>query len=221
MRSVFTLSLALVCLGFFSACGSAPDSAEGSTADVEPAAEGAMSTAEMAQELSCWLRGATMEEAMERASPLGETEIALEGHVGKICYGRPSAKGRAVEGGLIPFGQPWRLGANEATAIHFPFPVEVGGIPLEAGSYSLFAIADEFEWQFVLNSNAERWGIPLNDEVRATDVGTFTGLPRALTEPVEQFTINWHTHGGDNGHLVLEWGSTRVEIEVKLLANAQ
>lgn len=217
MRSVFSLSLALLALGFFSACGSAPDSAGDATADVEAGAEGAMSAAEMAHDISCWLQGATMEEALERISPLGETEIVLEGHAAKICYGRPSAKGRTVEGGLIPFGQPWRVGANEATALHFPFPVEVGGIPLEAGSYSLYAIADEFEWQFVLNSNAERWGIPFSDEVRATDVGTFTGLPRALTEPVEQLTINWHTHGGDNGHLVLEWGSTRVEIEVKLL----
>ena len=218
MRSVFPLSLALLSLGFFTACGSAPE-AEDATADVQSGSEGDMSAAEMAQDISCWLRGATLEEAMERVSPLGETEILLEGHTAKICYGRPSAKGRAVEGGLIPFGQPWRLGANEATALHLPFPVEVGGIPLEAGSYSLYAIADEFEWQFVLNSNAERWGIPFSDEVRATDVGTFTGLPRALTEPVEQFTINWHTDGGDNGHLALEWGSTRVEIEVKLLAH--
>lgn len=217
MRSVLTLSLALVSVGFLSACGSGSDATEEPPVDAETAAEGAMSEAEMALDASCWLGGATMEEAAERLSPLGETEIALEGHVGKICYGRPSAKGRAVEGGLIPFGQPWRLGANEATALHFPFPIEVGGIPLEAGSYSLYAIADEFEWQFVLNSNAERWGIPIDDEVRATDVGTFTGLPRTLTEPVEQFTINWHTHGGDNGHLVLEWGTTRVEIEAKLL----
>ena len=216
MRSVVTLWLTLVSLGFLSACGSAPESGD----DAEGPAESAMSGDEMAQDISCWIRGATLEEAMERASPLGQTEIELEGHVGKLCYGRPSAKGRAVEGGLIPFGQPWRLGANEATALHFPFPVEVGGIPLEAGSYSLYAIADEFEWQFVLNSNAERWGIPIDDEVRASDVGTFTGLPRTITEPVEQFTINWHTHGAENGHLVLEWGTTRVEIEVKLLSHA-
>ena len=71
----------------------------------------------------------------------------------------------------------------------------------------------------MLNSEAERSGIPINDEVRANDIATFTGLPRALTEHVEQFTINWHTHGGDNGHLVLEWGTTRVEIEVSLLGH--
>ena len=84
--------------------------------------------AELAQELTCWLNDATLAEAMERVSPLGETTIDLGGHIGKVCYGRPSAKGRQVEGGLIPFGEPWRLGANEATAIHIPFPVAVGGI---------------------------------------------------------------------------------------------
>jgi hypothetical protein len=93
----------------------------------------------------------------------------------------------------------------------------VGGIDLEPGSYSLYAVAGEFEWEFFLNSEAERWGIPIDEEVTARNIGSFTGLPRTLTEPVEQFTINWHPHGGDNGHLVLEWGTTRIEIEVRLL----
>jgi hypothetical protein len=179
-----------------------------------------MSAAEAAQDLSCWLRSATMEEALQRPSPLGETEITLESHVGKICYGRPSANDRVVEGGLIPFDAPWRVGADEATVIHLPFPASVGGIELEPGSYSLYTNAGEFEWEFVLNSNAERWGVPINDEVKAADFATFTALPRPLNEPVEQFTITWHTHGGENGHLVLEWGTTRVEIEVSLLGHA-
>lgn len=198
------------------ACGPASDANVEGNPDAEPLAESPMSQAELAQDLSCWLRDGTLEEARERTSPLGETEIDLGGHIGKFCYGRPSARGREVEGGLIPFGEPWRLGANEATAIHLPFPATVGGVELAAGSYSLYAIAGEFEWEFVLNTNAERWGIPINDGVRASDIGSFTGLPRTLTEPVEQFTVLWHSHGGENGHLVLEWGTTRVEIEVGL-----
>jgi len=215
MRSVFAcfpLFAAFVLLG---ACGPGADGNTDSPND-EGAAEAVMSAAELAQDLSCWLRDATVEEAMERPSPLGETEIDLGGHIAKLCYGRPSARDRVVEGGLIPFGESWRLGANEATAIHLPFAARVGGIELEPGSYSLYAIAGEFEWEFVLNSMAERWGIPIDEAVQAGDFATFTGLPRSLTEPVEQFTINWHTHGGENGHLVLEWGTTRVEIEVSL-----
>jgi hypothetical protein len=216
MRFQHFLPFPLLFLILAGACGPAADSAPESSS--EPEASPEMSAAEAAMDVSCWIRGgATEAEAADRTSPLGQTEITLDGHVGKICYGRPSARERVVEGGLIPFGEPWRVGANEATAIHLPFPAQVGGIELQPGSYSLYAVAGEFEWEFFLNSEAERWGIPIDEDVMASNVGSFTGLPRTLTEPVEQFTINWHTHGGDNGHLVLEWGTTRVEIEVRLL----
>ena len=109
------------------------------------------------------------------------------------------------------------MGANEATAIHLSFPASIGGIEVQPGSYSIYAVAGEFEWEFFLNSEAERWGIPFNEDVVAQNIGSFTGLPRTMTEPVEQFTIEWHGHEGDNSHLVLEWGTTRVEIEVRLL----
>jgi len=216
MRSLSAFSPLIVGLGLLVACGPAAD---GNTdaGGGEAAMEAGMSAAEADRDISCWLRDATMAEAMERPSPLGETVIDLGGHVAKFCYGRPSARDRVVEGGLIPFGEPWRVGANEATAIHLPFEASVGGIELEPGSYSIYAIAGEFEWEFVLNSTTERWGIPINEAVQAGDFATFTGLPRSLNDPVEQFTVNWHTHGGENGHLVLEWGTTRVEIEVSLL----
>ena len=218
MRSLSTISSALFSLALLGACGPAADSeADGSVPAQLAAAEPAgMSAEEAAQDLSCWLAQGTMEEALQRPSPPGEAEIVLEGHVGKICYSRPSARDRVIEGGLIPFDAPWRIGANEATVIHLPFPAIVGGIELEAGSYSLYTNAGEFEWEFVLNSNAERWGTPIDDEVKAADIATFTGLPRTIGEPVEQFTITWHTHDGGSGHLVLEWGTTRVEIEVSL-----
>lgn len=216
MRYQRSLPFALLLAVLSGACGPASDSEAESSG--EAAAGGDVAAAEASIDLSCWLRdGATEAEAAERTSPLGQTEIALEGHMGRICYGRPSARDRVVEGGLIPFGEPWRVGANEATAIHLSFPALVGGVELQPGSYSLYAVAGEFEWEFFLNSEAERWGIPINEDVMASNVGSFTGLPRTLTEPVEQFTINWHTHEGENGHLVMEWGTTRVEIEVRLL----
>jgi hypothetical protein len=81
----------------------------------------------------------------------------------------------------------------------------------------MYVVAGEFEWEFFLNADAQRWGIPINDGVRASDIGSFTGLPRTMSEPVEQLTINWHTHDPHNGHLVFEWGTTRIDVEVALL----
>jgi hypothetical protein len=220
MRSLLTLPTLFVFMALMGGCGSAGDQGGEAAPEAEAEPGSAMSAEELGQDMSCWLRGATPEEAMERPSPLGETEFSLEGNVGKVCYGRPSARDRQVEGGLIPFGETWRLGANEATAIILPFPARIGGVELQPGTYSIFAIPGEFEWEFVINSNAQRWGIPIDDAVRATDVGSFTGLPRAMTEPVEQFTIRWHTHDDHDGHLVLEWGRTRVEFEVALLEHS-
>ncbi len=168
-----------------------------------------------AQEPECWLARGTPAEAAERASPLGETLIVLGTVTGKACYGRPSARGRPVAGNLIPFGQPWRMGANEATVLHLPFPAVVGDLELEPGSYSLYTVAGEEEWNIVANGTAERWGIPINDDVVAADLGTVT-VPSAMTEDmVEQLTFTWEAEGDDRGVLVVEWEHTRVEIPIR------
>ena len=217
MRTLLSLSSVLAGLALFMACGPAAD-AEATESAGSRAVTGdpGMSGANDLQDLSCWLRNATMEEALQRPSPLGETEIVLGDQVGKVCYGRPSARDRVVEGGLIPFDGPWRLGANEATVIHLPFPARVGGIDLEPGSYSIYAIPGELEWEFVLNRNFERWGIPIDDGVRSADIGSFTSMAGQMTEPVEQLTVSWHADGANEGHLVLEWETTRVEIPVSV-----
>jgi hypothetical protein len=224
MRLMIARFPLLLGLAFLAACNGAPGSgaaAEHSGSEPSEAAAQATTAAAEDQEMSCWLRNATPEEAMARPSPLGETEINLGGKAGMICYGRPSARDRVVEGGLIPFDGPWRLGANEATAIHLPFAASVGGMELEPGSYSLYANAGESEWTFVVNSVAERWGIPFGPEVQAADIGSFNAATQALDDPVEQFTILWRPGGEDSGHLVFEWGSTRVEFEVRARDQAE
>lgn len=163
---------------------------------------------------ACWFRGATAAEAQERPSPAAAIAIPMGGESAQLCYSRPSARGRTVMGGLVPFGQPWRLGANEAVQLHLPFAAQVGGVSLEPGVYSLYAVPGESEWEFMLNTNYQRWGIPLNAEVRSTEVGTFTRSSASTDEMVEQFTIRWEAHGEMMGHLVMEWEHTRVEVPI-------
>lgn len=164
----------------------------------------------------CYLARGDMDQAAQRPSPLGATTISMGDRTATVCYGRPSANGRTVMGELVPFGQAWRLGANEATAIHLPFAAEVGGIELEPGSYSLYAVPGPEEWTIFLNSSYERWGVPINDEVRATEVGSFSRPAEAMDGMVEQLTLSWDGHGPDMGHLVVEWEHTRVEIPVHM-----
>lgn len=93
-----------------------------------------------------------------RASPhssvsqtIGTTEITVD-------YHRPGVKGRQIWGGLVPYDQPWRMGANEATTIEFSDPVTIGGSAVPAGKYSFFAIPARDEWTLILNKDPEQWG---------------------------------------------------------------
>jgi hypothetical protein len=164
---------------------------------------------------ACYLRSGTPEEAMQRPSPLGVTSITLGGEEATLCYGRPSAKNRDVMGGLVPYGTPWRMGANEATALHLPFPAAIGGVQVAPGDYSLYAEPDEGTWRIVVNRSAERWGIPINDEVRRADVGGFERPVVSILEMVEQLTYAWEQDGPDAGRIVMTWEHTRLEIPVR------
>jgi len=166
----------------------------------------------------CWIapgRG-TPAEAQQRPSPKMSLEFTLGGQTATLCWDAPSLRGREVfsPGGLQPFGQPWRLGANEATALHLPFGGDIGGVEVGPGSYSLMAIPGEESFEIIVNSVTERWGVPIGPEVRSNDLGSFTRSVTQLDEPVEQMRFRFESHGENMGHLVMEWETTRVEIPV-------
>ena len=205
---ITTLTIASCLL--VSACGGSEggDMAGEPAADTPAAAESASTS-----ELGCFLRGATVDEAMERPSPLGRTEFSYSGGEGLLCYGAPSARGREIMGGLVPFGEPWRIGANEPTTIHLTGATTVGGVALEPGSHSLYAIPTDGEWEFLINTSWERWGIPIDANVRSTEIGSFTVTPESTADMVETLRYDWEP-AQSGGALVLEWEDTRLRIPV-------
>lgn len=209
MRFTSTLPAALAFVAVAAACGG--ESADQTEAPAtEPAPQMTAAPAS-----SCFLNGASMEEAQARPSPLQEVDFSVGGHDGTLCYGAPSANGRQVMGALVPFGEPWRLGANEATALHLTGPAQIGGVNLEAGSYSLYSVAGETEWTFYLNSAVERWGIPIGDDIRATEVGSFKAPVEATDGMVERLTFTFAPwEDGTMGDLVVEWENTRVKFHL-------
>lgn len=165
---------------------------------------------------SCWVRGERSRLAT-RASALDSADTRVGNATVKVCYSRPGARGREIMGGLVPWDEPWRLGANEATTLHLPFAAEIAGVRVEPGSYSLYAIPSDTTWQIVVNRTAQRWGVPINEQVRAQDVGTGTVRAEALTEPVEMFTVRFGSASGNGTELIAEWERTRVRIPVRRL----
>lgn len=176
------------------------------TADADPVA--AVNVPAAAQELSCSVQGSAAD-AAARPSPLTQLRFSYSGGEGLLCYGAPSARGREVMGGLVPFGSPWRLGANEPTAFHLSAPTQIGGVSVDAGTYSFYAIPGAEEWEFFLNPNYERWGIPINADIRSTEVGSFTAAVGSTNGMVEKLTFS-----NADGGLVMEWENTRIMIPI-------
>lgn len=132
----------------------------------------------------------------------------------KIDYSRPGVKGRKIWGELVPFGQVWRAGANNATVITFSDPVEIGGKALPAGAYALFAIPGPTAWTLVLNRNAKQWGA--YSYKQEEDALRIQAVPAALGQPVEYLQYTIQVKSMDTLRVDLAWEKLAVGFDVKL-----
>jgi hypothetical protein len=142
------------------------------------------------------------------ASPKAEAKGTLGASKVTIVYCQPSARGRKVMGSLVPFGEVWRTGANEATTIEFDKPVKVEGKDLAAGKYSLFTIPGESEWTIIFNKDTKQWGA--YSYKSSDDVLRVTVKPTKVDAAVETFAISV---GGEQ--IELKWENTVVPVKIK------
>lgn len=150
-----------------------------------------------------------------RKSPLDSLSFTVGGKAVKVCYGRPSLRGRKMLGSQpVPYGKLWRTGANEPTMIHTTGPIAVAGIKLPPGSYSLYTVPGPTEWVVIVNRSITQWGEESNytEQVKAQEVGRAKVKAEAASAPVETFTIRAEPAGADATALVLEWQATKVRI---------
>ena len=135
-----------------------------------------------------------------------------KGTIGKmdveVNYHAPSARGRTIMGDLVPYGQVWRTGANNATTISFSSDVKVEGKSLPAGKYALFTIPGESEWTIIFNKVTEQWGSFNYDEDE--DALRVSVKPSKTGEFVETFHIDVVGDG-----VTLAWENTMVKFGVE------
>src|SRR5471030_1377821 len=129
-----------------------------------------------------------------------------------ITYSRPNVKGRLIFGGINPYGQVWRTGANAATTINFTENVIVEGHSVPAGTYSLFTIPDKDMWTVILNKTVKQWGAYSYDA--AQDFLRFQEKPIYLDEKRETFTIQFANATTKSSDLYLVWDHTAVAIHL-------
>ncbi len=153
-----------------------------------------------------------------RKSPLDSVTFTIANKVVKVCYGRPSARGRTMLGGTeIPYGKLWRTGANEPTILYAPVALRVAGLAVPPGVYSLYTVPGAVEWEIIVNRSTSQWGeeSSYTQEVKAQELGRAKVKRETLTTPVETFTLKAEPTGDKAASLLLEWEKTRVRIPVE------
>jgi len=148
----------------------------------------------------------------QKPSPAASAACDLGGGQSiKTDYSSPRMRGRKIFGELVPYGQVWRAGANEATTFVTSTSLKVGGKDVPAGSYTIFAIPNQDKWTLIINKKTGEWGIPYkyeSDELARVDMHL-----SKLPSPLENFTIAYDkTANGCTMHM--DWDTTRASVEI-------
>ena len=127
-----------------------------------------------------------------------------------VDYGRPSRRGRQIFGSLVPYDEVWRTGANAATTLVVGAPVELGGEPLPAGTYTLYSIPAQTGWTLIVNRQTRQWG---TEYTEGQDV---MRVPMSVSrvEPVDTFGIAVEG-GAAEGRLVFAWDTLQGTVAVR------
>ncbi|HLB10916.1 MAG TPA: DUF2911 domain-containing protein [Gemmatimonadaceae bacterium] len=124
-----------------------------------------------------------------------------------VDYGRPLARGRVLLGNVVPFNQVWRTGANAATQFMTSAPITLAGLPLAAGTYTLWTVPrEDGKADLIVNKQSGQWGTEYDSKL---DLGKKGLLVDKTTSPVEEFTVSIVPAGAKKGTLVMEWGTFR------------
>jgi Protein of unknown function (DUF2911) len=147
------------------------------------------------------------------ASPPGEATLKFDdGKSVTIQYSRPSIRGRKIFGGLVPYDEVWRTGANAATSLKTDTILTIGGANVPAGSYTLYSLPGASSWKLIINKQTGQWGTEYD---KAQDLARVDMKVGQLPSALEQFTISFDKTGGDSATLKLEWDTTVASVDVK------
>ena len=153
--------------------------------------------------------------AQNKKPPLSPPEQAqckfTDGKTITIDYSSPRMKGRKIFGDLVPYGEVWRTGANDATTFVTTAPLTIGSTNVPAGNYTIFTVPNQDKWSLIINKKTGEWGIPYkyeSDELARVDMKV-----SKTPSPVENFTIAFGQMGGSCG-LSLSWENTQASVQL-------
>lgn len=161
------------------------------------------------------LQSMAQEELKPRPSPLSMVTMKYKNSYVKVTYGRPHKKGREIFGALVPYGQVWRTGANEATEITLTADMMIGKDKLEAGTYTIFTIPGKERWTVIFNKDLGQWGAyNYNEKADAVRIEVLSQQDdKNLWEP---FTIEFD-QSNSQANMLMMWERTKISVPINFI----
>jgi hypothetical protein len=149
----------------------------------------------------------------KRPSPPANAKCQFaDGKTINVDYSSPRVKGRKIYGSLVPYGQEWRTGANEATTFDTTANLEISGTTIPAGHYTLFTVPAEGTWKLVISKKTGEWGIPYPGT--QYDLARVDMKKQALPSNVENFTISFQKADPRSCVMNIDWEKTRAYVDI-------
>lgn len=153
------------------------------------------------------------QEQKKPLSPPGTAEFSFDdGSKITVQYSRPSIRGRKIMGGLVPYGEVWRTGANAATSFVTTADLMIDTTKVPAGSYTLYTLPSAEGWKLIINKQTGQWGTEYD---QSQDLARIDMNKSELKQPLEQFTIHFEPAKGGTTKMLLDWENTSVGVSIK------
>src|SRR6266581_9156965 len=147
----------------------------------------------------------------QRPSPAAQAQCKFsDGKTITVDYSSPRMKGRKIFGELVPYGEVWRTGANDATTFVTTADLTAEGKDIPAGNYTIFTVPTQDKWTLIVNKHTGEWGIPYKYE--SEELARVPMSVSKTSSPVENFTIAFDQSGG-GCTLQLSWENTQASAK--------
>ena len=147
-------------------------------------------------------------------SPRMTTSVTVDGKKITIGYGAPSARGRKIMGGLVPYGEVWCTGANDATSLDTEADLDINGMKVPKGSYTLWTLPNPNEWLLIVNKQTGQWHTDYRERY---DFGRVKMNVKSVSSPVERLKLELTGTGGNKGMLAVSWETLEASVPITVL----
>jgi len=154
---------------------------------------------------------ATAAPAKPVLSPPAKADVTLPDANITIDYSAPSMRSRTIFGGLVPYGEVWRTGANAATTLKTSGNLKIGDLTVPAGTYTLYSLPTADGWQLIVNKQTGQWGTVYD---KAQDLGRVQMSTGSTAVPVETMVIDFEKTMGDATELHIKWAGVDASVQI-------